>query len=333
MITNTDDPFGKYEFEGYSYRPLYIDPTPTTITYVSECGIVRTYFTLFKKFGKPRIAFLPSNGTNIMIRTYTMNGWKHIMLQKVIGLSWFHSNNNWKRDECILSNDGKVIGWKIGSISRIARRGIHLKSFVSKYNSFELYENGYLTINGLHVSGVSCEGQRWCSIPNEGMIKLSTLITKILNFSCDNNPCMTPCVVYRDGNPDNLSGCNLILVNMENRKLPNRYQRILQCFLDEVVFENVPERLGISVLTVQKYILEMVHTNRVSDDFIRWIIGTNLLEYIDYIDDIRPLKQILDISQMESKAFFYIRLGRILKYKGILHTFVVTNRNMKSVSM
>lgn len=316
MIKVYDDPFGICEHNGQQYRPLYLATTPQAICYVSKNGNVLTYFRHACKFGNHRIPFLPPKSASLVIRIHTNDGWKIMNLQKVIALSWFHSNDNWKKDECVISGDGSIKGWKIGDASRKVARGEFLKSYVTKYNSFELFENGVVILNDTLILGTSHAGERWCMIPNEGPVKMAALICKILDFSCATNISCLPHVVYRDGNASNLNSSNLTLTTIERAKLPQRYQRILKCFLDDVPFCEVPSVLNIKPNTLRKYNYDIIRTNSCTIPFIKWSVGDSLQHCIQY------LNTTISWAEMDEEIISNIKIAKLLNQQRILYKFL-----------
>ena len=314
MINTDDDPFGEYVYNGIHYRPLYGFSNQHIINYVSMDGISRSYFIERLEMGKAKGTFLPSKSCHIMTRIYN-NGWSALPLNKLIALCWFHSSHNWKKEEIKLSEEGTVLGWKNFNVPlrKMIDKTVHIKRYVTKFNTIDLYDYGKIIINDMTVPGAFSMGRRWCTIPGENIFELGELISTILNLKIPKNPLMRNCIVYKDSNPDNLNPNNIIISNEKYTKhIPKRHKRILNLFENDIRFEKVPEILNLSSSTVWKYAYEIIQQHNVPVDVIHWILQPHLSQLNDILPDINyTLTQIQNINGFDDNLFAPIRILKL----------------------
>ena len=277
-------------------------------------GISRSYFVEHMQMGKAKSTFLPNKSCHLMTRIYDY-GWCALPLNKLIALCWFHSSHKWKKEEVILSEEGKVLGWKNVSVPlrKMIYNTVHIKRYVTKFNTIDLYDYGEIHINDMIVPGAFSMGRRWCTIPGENIFELGELVSIVLNLKIPKNPLMKKCIVYKDSNPDNLDPNNIIVSNEKYAKhMPKRHKRILNLFENSIPFEQVPELLNLSLSTVWKYAYEIIQQHNVPVDFIHWILQQHLVQLNEILPDINyTLTQIQHIKGCSDYLFSPIRILRL----------------------
>ena len=297
MIRENDDPHGAaVRCEAGPARPLHGWGDAARSVVATRDGGVYTYDARSERAVSLRVPSLPPRGSALQLQLpLAAGGVRGISVERATALAWFHSDASWARARLVTDpGTGQVLGFETGprpAPSPAVRRGAHLRTLVTKFNSLSWYFGGVLEVNGRVVRGAQCMGELFCWLPHEGSHALAMLSLRARGHIPRDPVVGAPsageralAAGFRDGDALNLADANVYLSTRPVPAPPPRLRRVREAAASGASFAETAVRLSVKRSTLLSYTYQLLVYHILNDQcaaearrVMLWALGPSAL--------------------------------------------------------